>query len=349
MATAHGGTNATKPMGTSPDLYLLTGGLIISQSIYVAVKLGIPDLLADGPKTVDELARLTTSHPPSLLRVLRLLTALSLFVGHGRSAFGLAQIGERFRTGVPGSLRNMTLMTDFVGGLKAYDRLLDAVRKGKSAFELAYGIEVFEYLSSSPEAVAAFNAAMAERTAALAPTVVGAYDFGGAELTIDIGGNQGTMVAAILAANPEMNGIVFDLPKIVADADARLITAGVADRCEVREGDFFKTVPGGGDYYLLANVLHDWDDEHAQLILRNCVRAMPPHAKVLVIERAISDNQDKSLPTLISDINMMVQTGGKERTDNEHAELFARVGLRLTGVLPVMAPYAIFEGALKPS
>jgi hypothetical protein len=349
MATANGGTNATTPMGTPSDLYLLTGGLIISQSIYVAVKLGIPDLLADGPKTVDELARLTTSHAPSLLRVLRLLTALSLFVGHGRSAFELAQIGERFRTGVPGSLRNMTLMTDFVGGLKAYDHLLDAVREGKSAFELAYGIEVFEYLSSNPEAVIAFNAAMAERTAALAPTVASGYDFGGAKLIIDIGGNQGTMVAAILAANPGMKGIVFDLPKIVAGADARLITADVADRCEAREGDFFKTVPGGGDYYVLANVLHDWDDEHAEVILRNCVHAMPPQAKVLVIERAITDNQDKSLPTLISDINMMVQTGGKERTDNEHAELFARVGLRLTGVLPVMAPYAIFEGTLKPS
>lgn len=344
MAIADQVKSATIPV-TSPDPLLLTGGLIISQSIYVAIKLGIPDLLAEGPKTIDELARLTASHAPSLLRVLRLLTALSLFARHGESAFALASGGERFRTGVPGSLRNMTLMTDFVGGLKAYDHLLDAVREGKSAFELAYGIGVFEFLLSQPEAVAAFNAGMAERTAALAPTVAGGYDFGGAKLIIDIGGNQGSMIAPILRAYPRMRGVVFDLPGIVAGAHTRLIAEGVADRCEAQAGDFFKTVPGGGDYYLLANVLHDWDDEHAEAILRNCVHGMPPHAKVLVIERAISDDQGKSLATLISDINMMVQTGGKERTNNEHAELFARVGLRLTDVRPVMAPYTIFEAS----
>ena len=344
MTLANDGIDAAVQRGTSIDPHLLTGGLIISRSIYVAVKLGIPDLLADGPKAIDELARLTKSHAPSLLRVLRLLSALSLFVRHGEGAFGLAPAGQRFRTDVPGSLRNMTLMTDFVGGLRAYDHLLDAVREGKSAFELAYGMEVFEFLSGRPETVAVFNAGMTERTAMLAPTVASSYDFAGAELVIDIGGNQGTMIAAILAANPGMNGIVFDLPEIVAGADARLTAAGVADRCEARAGDFFKTIPAGGDYYLLANVLHDWDDEHAEMILRNCVLAMP-RAKVLVIERAMSDNQDESLPTLISDINMMVQTGGKERTNNEHAELFARVGLRLTDVRPVMAPYTIFEAS----
>jgi hypothetical protein len=331
-----------------PALHLLTGGLIISQALYVAVKLGIPDLVADGPKTVDELARLTSSHAPSLLRVLRLLTALSVFERNVQSTFGLTPTGRRFCTGVPASLHNMTLMTDFVGGLRAYDHLLDAVGSGRSAFELAYGRDVFEFLSNRPDILAIFNAAMAERTTALAPTVASSYDFGAAQLIIDIGGNEGTMVAAILAAHPGMKGVLFDLPKIVAGADAQLIAAGVADRCEVRKGDFFETVPSGGDYYLLANVLHDWSDERAEAILRNCVHAMPAHAKALVIERATSVNYENSVPTLISDINMMVQTGGRERTDDEHAELFARVGLRLTRVLPVMAPYAIFEGTLDP-
>src|SRR5262249_8496599 len=150
---------------------LLTGGLVIFQSLYVAVKLGIPDLLADGPRTIDELARETTSHAPSLFRVLRLLTALHLFGRHGSTTFGLGPAGQRFRTGAPRSLRNMTLMTDFVGGLKAYDHLLDAVRQGKSAFEVAYERDVFEFLSNRPEALSVFNAAMAERTASLAPTV----------------------------------------------------------------------------------------------------------------------------------------------------------------------------------
>jgi hypothetical protein len=250
---------------------------------------------------------------------------------------------------VPGSFGDMQLMTDVVGGLKAYEHLLDAVRGGKSAFQYAYGIGVFEFLSTRPESVASFTAAMSERTAALAPTVAEGYDFGGAELIIDIGGNQGTMITAILTANPRMKGILFDLAEIIAGVDARLNAAGVAERCDARSGDFFKSVPAGGDYYLLANVLHDWDDDRSEAILRNCVHAMLPHAKVLVIECAIVDDPTKSLPTLISDINMMVQTGGKERTDNEHAELFARVGLQLTRVLPVLPPYAIFEGTLRRS
>jgi O-methyltransferase domain len=348
MTTANSGSNSVPPTGISPNLLLLTGGLIISRAVYVAIRLGIPDLLANGPKTVDDLARLTTSHAPSLRRVLRLLAALSVFVAHEQDTFGLAPIGERFRTGVPGSIRDMALLTDAVGGLKPYDHLLDAVQGGKSAFEFAHGTGIFEFLSNHPEEAAAFNAAMAERTAALAPTVASTYDFGGAELIIDIGGSQGTMISAILTANPRMKGIVFDLPEVVAGAAARLAVAGVTSRCETRGGDFFRGVPREGDYYLMANVLHDWDDERAEAILRNCRTAMPPHAKVLVIERAIADDHTKSIPTLVTDINMMVLSGGMERTDNEYAKLFARVGLQLTRVLPVRAPYAIFEGAQNP-
>jgi len=135
---------------------------------------------------------------------------------------------------VPGFLRAMALMTDAVGGLRPYDHLLDAVREGKPAFEFAHGTGIFEFLSTRPEEAAVFNAAMAERTAAFAPTVASSYDFGGAEVIIDIGGSQGTMIAAILTANPRMKGIVFDLPEVVAGADARLTAAGVADRCETR-------------------------------------------------------------------------------------------------------------------
>jgi hypothetical protein len=349
MTTANSGSNSVPPKGISSNLLFLTGGLVISRAVYVAVRLGIPDLLADGPKTVDDLARLTTSHAPSLRRVLRLLAALSVFTAHEQDTFGLAPTGERFRIGVPRSLHNMALLTDALGGLRPYDHLLDAVRAGKPAFEFAHGTGIFEFLSNRAEDAAAFNAAMAERATALAPTVTSSYDFGDAELIIDIGGSQGTMIGAILAANPRTKGIVFDLPEVVAGADARLTAAGVASRCEAQGGSFFEAVPRGGDYYLMANVLHDWGDERVEAILRNCTRAMPPYAKVLVIERVIADDHAKSISTLLADIDMMVLSGGMEQTNNEYAELFARVGLRLTRVLPVLAPYAIFEGTLNPS
>jgi hypothetical protein len=334
--------NSASSVETPPNAAWLTRGLVISRAVYVAAKLGIPDLLADGPKTVQELAHLTKSHAPSLRRILRLLAALSVFVDREPDSFELAPTGELFKTGVPGSLRDMALLTDSAGGLRPYDHLIDAVREGKAAFEFAHGMGIFEFLANRPYESDAFNAAMAERTTALAPTVAANYGFGNARI-IDIGGSQGTMLSAILLANPDATGVVFDLPNVIVGAEPRLAAAGVLHRCEMRGGDFFGSVPEGGDYYIMANVLHDWDDERASIILRNCRHAMPKHAKVLVIERAISADLTKSLPTLLADITMMIISGGKERTNNEYVELFAQAGLRLSRTIPVLAPYAIFE------
>jgi len=172
MKTADASTNSVPPARAPPTLPLLTGSLIISRAIYAIAKLRIPDLLADGPKTGGELARLTNSHAPSLPRILRLLTALSLFNKTEPDSFGLTPVGERFRSGAPGSFHDMILLTDAVGGLRPYELILDAVLSGETAFSFAHGVALFEFLANRPDESVAFNAAMAERTAALAPTVV---------------------------------------------------------------------------------------------------------------------------------------------------------------------------------
>jgi spermidine synthase len=210
---------------------------------------------------------------------------------------------------------------------------------------LAYDDKWTEFLANHPTATVEFQAAMSERTAAFAPSVAATYDFSRMRRVVDVGGGRGTLLAAVLAARAHLDGVVFDLPEVVAGAAETFRAAGVADRCGIESGDFFVAVPSGGHGYLLANVLHDWDDERSAVILRNCRRAMHADGKVLIVERMIFDDPERSLPTLLSDLNMLVLTGGQERTEEEYARLFVSAGLRLTSVVPVAYPYGIFEGA----
>jgi hypothetical protein len=320
-------------------------GLHISRAVYVAAKLGIADLLANGPRPSAELAQLTMAHAPSLYRVLRVLAALNVLREQPLGHFALTRLGERLRTGVPGSLRYWAILTDQLGGLEPFDRIVETVMSGEPGVKLAHNDTWIGFLAKHPAAEDAFQAAMSERTAAFAPSVATTYDFSWMRGIVDVGGGRGTLLAAVLAARTHLHGVVFDLPEGVARAAETLRAIGVADRCAVEAGDFFVAVPAGGDGYLLANVLHDWDDERSVAILRNCRRAMKGYGRVLVVERMIFDDPERSIPTLLSDLNMMVLTGGQERTGEEYARLFAGADLRLTGVLPVAYPYGIFEGA----
>jgi O-methyltransferase/methyltransferase family protein len=335
------------PMQASATVLRMIQGLLISRAVYVAAKLAIPDLLENGPRTSDELARLTKSHPAALYRVLRLLTALGIFTEPEPGSFGLSPLGDRLRTGVQGSVRKWALLTDGLGGLRAFDNILEAVRTGEPAFDSAFGMGTFEYLAGHPEAAVAFDAAMSERTSVFAPSVASAYDFSPMRTIVDVGGGHATLIIAILAAHPNLRGVILDLANVVPGAEAKIKAAGVADRCQVIAGDFFESVPSGADCYIMANVLHDWTDERSIDILRNCRRAMPGGAKVLVVERMIFSDRVQSIPTLISDINMLVITGGMERTDDEYTRLFAEAGLNLTHVLPVAFPYGIFEASQR--
>jgi hypothetical protein len=335
------------PMQASAAVLRMIQGLIISRTVYVAAKLAIPDLLESGPRTSAELAHLTKCHPLAVHRVLRLLAALGIFTEPVPGSYGLSPLGDRLRTGVQGSVRNWALLYDSLGGLRAFDHILEAVRTGEPAFGSAFGMGVFEFLAGHPEAAVAFDAAMSERTSVFAPTVASAYDFSRMRKIMDVGGGHATLITAILAAHPNLHGVILDLPNVVPGAEAKIKAAGIADRCGVVAGDFFESVPSGADCYIMANVLHDWNDERSIAILRNCRRAMPDGAKVLVVERMIFADPVQSIPTLLSDINMLVITGGMERTDNEYHRLFAEADLGLTRVLPVAFPYGIFEASQR--
>lgn len=319
-------------------------GIHISRAVYVAAELGIADRLASGPASAAELAAATQTHERSLYRVLRLLASLGVLTEREPRTFGLTLLGDRLRTDVPASMRSWARLVEAVGGVRAFEPILHTVRTGEPGVDAAYGMGLFEFLKQHPGHAASFDAAMSERTSAFAPSVAAARGFARARIVADIGGGRGTLLCAILRAHRHLRGILMEAPAVAAEAGPVLQAAGVADRCDVVAGDFFAGVPAGADRYLLANVLHDWDDDRAAAILARCREAMPLGGRVLIIERLIPGDPERALPALLSDINMLVVTGGMERTTAEYGELLAAAGLRLGQVTPVAAPYGVIEG-----
>jgi SAM-dependent methyltransferase len=319
-------------------------GTHISRAVYVVAELGIADLLADRPMSAAQLAQATGTHERSLYRVLRLLAALGVLREEQDGVFGLTVIGERLRSNVAASMRSWARLVDFAGAFPGFEPIVETVRSGRPGFDLAHGMPIFEYLSQHSQRAAGFQAAMSERTAAFAPSVAGGYDFSRVRTVVDVGGGTGTLLAAILQANTHLRGILFDRPAVVAEADKTLRAAGVADRCEFVGGDFFHSIPQGADCYILANVLHDWDDTRAVQILETCRRALNEPGRVLIVERLIADDPALAVPVLLSDINMLVVTGGLERTNAEYRRLLSAARLSLGRIQPVAIPYGIVEG-----
>lgn len=319
-------------------------GVHMSRVVYVVAALGIADLLAAGPMTAAQLARATEAHEGSLYRVLRLLAALGVLTERDQHSFSLTILGERLRADVPASMRSWAMLVESAGGMRSFEPILETVKTGKPGLDIAYGMGVFEFLAANPDRARQFQAAMSERTAAFAPSVAAEYDFSPMRTVADIGGGKGTLLAAILRAHDHLRGILFDLPSGVADAAEVFQADGVADRCDIVPGDFFHGVPDGADGYILANVLHDWDDPDAVRILGACRRAMAKGGRLLIVERLIPDYPADALPVLLSDLTMLVLTGGQERTNAEYGQLLAAAGLSLARVQPIAPPYGVIEG-----
>ena len=319
-------------------------GIHSSRAVYAAARLGIADLLADGPVSSAELARVTGSHQPSLYRVLRLLAALDVFDEVEPGSFGLTVLGDRLRSDAPAGMRSWAIFLEAVGGVLPFEHILDTIRTGTPGIDIAFGMGIFEFLAQHPGNAATFDAAMSERTAAFAPSVADSYDFSDIRSIVDVGGGKGTLLAEILRRHSHLHGTLFETAAVAARAEAVLDGADLADRCELLAGDFFEHVPPGADCYVLANVLHDWDDQQAIDILRNCHRSMVGGGRVLIVERLIPDEPGDAVATLLSDINMLVITGGRERTNAEYADLLELAGLRIGTVRPVAFPYGIIEG-----
>jgi orsellinic acid C2-O-methyltransferase len=318
-------------------------GLHISRAVYLAAELGIADLLARGEQTAAALAKATETEEPALYRVLRLLAALGVLTEPRPRSFGLTVLGDRLRSDVPASMRNWAMLADTVG-FRAHEPILDAARTGRTGAEIAYGRTTFERLRGDPRCGARFDATMSERTAAFAQSVAATYDFAGMRVIADIGGGQGTLLAAILRRHEHLRGVLFEAADVADRAASVLREAGVGERCEIVAGDFFAGVPDGADGYLLANVLHDWDDDRAVRILHACRRAMGTGGRVLIVERLIPDDPREAVPVLLSDLNMLLVTGGLERTNAEYGKLLSAAGLRPGQIRPVATPYGVIEG-----
>jgi ubiquinone/menaquinone biosynthesis C-methylase UbiE len=319
----------------------MTGGYCTSQVLYVAAKLGIADLLKEGPKTAEELASSTQTHPRSLYRLLSSSVSLGLFAQDAQNRFSLTPLGEWLRSDVPGSQR-ATAVT--VGDLlyRAWGELLYSVQTGRPAFEKVHRLPFFEYLSKNPEQASVFDEAMAmhgwETTA-----ILEAYDFSGIPVLADIGGGNGSAIIAILKRYPQMRGILFDLPGVIERAKEKIEAAGVADRCQVVGGSFLDAVSTGADAYLMRHVIHDWDDEKATQILKNIHRAMAKSGKLLIGEYVIPPGNTPSIARG-SDLVMLVIAGGQERTEDEFRALFERAAFRLTRIVPTKAGVCVIEG-----
>jgi SAM-dependent methyltransferase len=322
----------------------LVNGYQVTQAIHVAATLGIADLLADEPRDAEQLAAATSSHAPSLRRVLRALASVGVLDEGDDGRFALTEIGACLRSDAPDPVGGWAAFVGRPSHFAAWSNLLHTVRTGENAFAAVHGTDVWDYRAAHADEGAAFDRAMTDITRRANRHLLDAYDFSPFASVVDVGGGHGALVAALLTAHPGMRGVVFDLPHVVADAPALLAAAGVLERCDVVAGSFFDDpLPAGADAYLLKAIVHDWEDEQAVAILRACRAAMRPDSMLLVVDRdlgAPNENPDAKL----SDLNMMVGTGGRERTRDEFEALFAAGGFSLQRALPTGIALSVFEG-----
>lgn len=328
-------------------LYHLATGYYLSRALFVAAKLGIADHLRDGPRSAAQLAAATESHAPSLRRVLRLLCSAGVFAEEENGDFALTSLSEWLRTDQPGSFRSAALL--FTGPLEwaSWAELPYTVQTGEMALRRAVGVDTFEYLEKHPDEGVVFDEAMAAFTSMTAMVVAATYDFSDLRTLVDVGGGNGALLIGILQAHAHLRGIVFDQPRPVEGARAKIAAAGLADRCEAAAGDFFVSVPEGGDAYLLKHVIHDWDDEQATRILQTVHRAMRPDARLLLVEGVYPARIDHGIASrgaALNDVNMLVVTGGRQRSEAEFRELYAAAGFRLSRIVPTMSGACIIEG-----
>ncbi len=326
-------------------LRAMIDGYQISQAIAVAARLGIADRLAEGPRSVVELAETTGSHPGSLLRLMRALAAVGVFTEarEGGERFGLTVLGEGLRSDVAGSSRAVAIHAGQGYMWAAWGELLHSVRTGEAAFRHVHGMSAWEYRERHSDAGEVFDRAMAATVDDVAAAIVDSYDFTDAGLIVDVGGGRGGLLAAILSACPGVRGVLFDRPRVLVEAGAVLEEAGVLDRCDVEAGDFFDGVPGGGDLYVLKGVIHDWGDGDAGRILGSCRRAMTAGTKLLVIDQVVPEDREPQPFTLFMDLHMMVIHGAEERTEGAYVTLLESAGFRLERVVPVLGAMMVME------
>ena len=317
-------------------------GFRTTQLVSVAATLGIADILSRGPRTPAELAAEVGAEPGALYRVLRALASLGVFAETADGAFTMTPLAEALCSDAGASLRDVAMLYGDEWLWRAYGRMLHSVRTGRPSFDDVHGRTFYEYLDDDRGANAVFHQAMSGYSAQESAAIVEAYDFSRAATVVDVGGGHGALLTAILRAHEELTGIVCDLPSVVPGTERHLAEAGLSSRAVAIAVDFFRALPGGGGVYVLKSVLHNWDDDACVAILKACRRAMSRQARLIVAERVVPPGNVPSEAKLF-DVNMMVVTGGRERTEREYAALLAAAGLRLTRVIATRSALSLVE------
>jgi SAM-dependent methyltransferase len=317
-------------------------GYWVTQMLYVAAKLGLADQLAAGPRRAEELAAATQTHAPSLYRLLRALASVGVFVEDAQQRFAMTPLAECLRSDVAGSQRALAIMSG-EEHYKAWGELLYSVQTGRPAFDKLFGSPVFDFLAQHLEQAKVFDAAMVGVHGRETAAIVDAYDFSGVRVLADIGGGNGSLLTGVLQRHPQLQGILFDLPGVIARAQGNIQAAGLAGRCRTIPGSFFDSAPPGADAYLMRHIIHDWDDARSAQILRNIHHVLSPEGRLLVVEGVIPPGNDPSFGKLL-DLTMLVIPGGKERTEAEYRQLFEAGGFRLTRIVPTAAEVSVIEG-----
>ncbi len=320
----------------------MIAGYWSTQAVYVAAKLRIADQLAESPKSAAQLAAATNTHERALYRVLRALASTGVFREREDGCFELTPQGECLRSDVEGSQWALAVMSG-EEQYRAFGDLLHSVRTGEIAFDHCIGEPIFEFLSKNEEQAAVFDRAMTSVHGRETDPMIEAYDFSRFETIVDVGGGNGTVIAAVLKSAPQTRGILYDLPHVIERSSENLVALGVDDRCELHAGSFFDAVPAGGDAYVMRHIIHDWDDDKACTILRNCHSAMQPDGTLLVFDSVIDPGNEPD-PAKFLDLAMLVIPGGLERTENEFRALFASAGFELTRILPTPVGLSLIEG-----
>ncbi|CAA9546213.1 MAG: hypothetical protein AVDCRST_MAG87-487 [uncultured Thermomicrobiales bacterium] len=322
-------------------LQLITASWV-SHAVRTMAVLGVADHLADGPRTVGELAEATGTDAPTLARFMRALAALGLVAHDAAGRVGLTPLGEPLRAAVPGSLRSYALAIAAPSVERAWHDLPNALRTGEPSFPDVHGLGFWDYLAAHPEEGALFDAAMTGSAELRSGVLPAAVDLSAIGTLIDVGGGQGRMLAAALASAPGLRGVLADRSEVLPGAEAFLDAAGVRDRCDLVAVDFFESVPTGGDAYVLAHIVHDWPDEQAVAILRTCHQAMAPGARLWVVEQVIQPGDEYDRAKLL-DMLMLVLFGAQERTADEYRSLLQAAGFGEVVIHPTDTPYSVIE------
>jgi len=317
----------------------------VSRIVYAAAWLDLGNLLADGPRSAEDLAGGLGVHAPSLHRLMRTLASLGILAEGEDRRFGLTTLGEALKTGAPGSARASILTAGSPWFHGAFSDILYSLQTGRTSFEKAQGMPVFAYLAQHPDEASLFSETMVGFHGEEPAAVAEAYDFSAFGTIADVGGATGNLLAAILARHQGPRGILFDMPHVVGDAPALLQARGVADRVTIEAGDFFQTAPADADAYVLSHIIHDWSEEQCLDILGRVRQAMKPGARLLLVEMVLPAGNVSHFGKIL-DMVMLVLPGGQERTEEEYRALLAKAGLRHTRTVPTHSAVSIVEAVL---